>query len=67
MNDCDITGHILVGGCVVTIAAFWILIQCEVVGGYKRFGGTCYVHLQGLRVSFTFDNELNVVGCLAFM
>jgi hypothetical protein len=29
---------------------FWVVMRCSFVGGYKYFGGTCYLHLQGQRV-----------------
>jgi hypothetical protein len=25
---------------------FWVVTPCELVGGYQRFGGTYYIHLQ---------------------
>jgi hypothetical protein len=47
-NDCDIPGHTgLVGEGVIQVAVFWNFILCEVIGGYKRFGGSCYLALQG--------------------
>jgi hypothetical protein len=26
----------------------WLVINCNVVGSYQRFGGTSYLHLQGV-------------------
>jgi hypothetical protein len=29
------------------VKVFWVMTPCNVVAGYQRFGGTCYLHLQG--------------------
>jgi hypothetical protein len=33
---------------VMKITAFWDVTPCSLVEVYRLFGGTCYVHLQGI-------------------
>jgi len=32
---------------VLRVEVFWVVTQCSVVVGYQRFGGPCFLHLQG--------------------
>jgi hypothetical protein len=36
---------------IVQNTIIWIVTQYCLVGGYQRFGGTCCLHLQGVRIS----------------
>jgi hypothetical protein len=35
---------------------FWVVTHCRLVGDYKRYGGTCYLYLQGSRPTDTLVN-----------
>jgi hypothetical protein len=32
----------------ILVVVFWVMTPCNDVVGYRRFGGTCYLHLLGL-------------------
>jgi len=31
----------------IQVAVFWVVTPCRNVVGYQRFGGPCWLHLQG--------------------
>jgi hypothetical protein len=53
-------GVVAVKVCVSSIQTstviFWIMIQCSMVGGYKRFAENCCLHLHSRRL---LQSELN--------
>jgi len=32
---------------MLQVEVFWVVTQCSNAVGYQRFGGPCYLHLQG--------------------
>jgi hypothetical protein len=50
---------------VFTAVKIWIVVvlvmtPCSVVGGYQRFGGTCFLHFQGRSTSTHFCDVVNI-------
>jgi hypothetical protein len=39
------------------VEIFWVVTPCSAVVGYRRFGGPCYLHLEGE------DSSRDLLGC----
>jgi hypothetical protein len=46
----------------IKITAFWDVMLCSLVDIYLHFGGMCYAHFQGRRVSYPEDGD-NMLLC----